>query len=88
MLADREFISSDDVVRMLNADPIGMWCNFRGRGPISQWQVAALLRPFEVYPQIHHPTKRANKTARGYLKSQFVELFARFPRPNPYTRTS
>jgi hypothetical protein len=63
------------------------WCNFHGRGPITQWQVAALLRPFEVCPQIHHPTKRANKTARGYLKSQFVERFARFPRPNTYTRT-
>jgi len=86
MVASREFISSDDAVRKLNADPTGIWCNFRGRGPISQWQVAALLRPFEVYPQIHHPTKRANKTSRGYFRSQFAELFVRFPRPN--TRTS
>lgn len=81
LLANRESISSEEVVKMLNADPTGLWCNFRKGGPISQWQVAALLRPFEVYPQIYHPTKRASKTVRGYLKSQFAELFARFPRP-------
>lgn len=51
---------------------------FRGRGPVSQRQVAALLAGFEIFPVVLHPTKRASLSRRGYRRSQFDDAFARF----------
>src|SRR6516164_6781805 len=78
MFATREQIPSAELVAQLTADPDGEWAEFRGRGPLSQRQVAALLAGFEIFPVVLHPTKRASLSRRGYRRSQFDDAFARF----------
>src|SRR5262245_12291951 len=69
----------------------GEWADFRGKGPISPHQLAALLRPFGIRP-IHglHPTGRSDQTRGGYRRAQFENAWARLlqkPSPGPHTRT-
>jgi len=53
-------ITSEQVVQELLADPDSQWHEYRGRGPITKNQVAALLKDFEIRPVVVHPTKRAD----------------------------
>ena len=87
ILATRAEITSAELVAKLNADPDGEWCEFRDRGPITQRQVAALLSEYDIFPVVLHPTKRAGLSRRGYRRSQFDEVFARFPPRDPNIRT-
>ena len=87
LLATREQITSAELVELLIADPDGEWAEFRGRGPITQRQVAALLAGFEIFPVVLHPTKQASLSRRGYRRSQFGDLFARFLPNDPNIRT-
>jgi hypothetical protein len=77
LLSAREWVLSADICKALNADPTGEWCNFRGKGPLSPTQLAALLRPYGIRPCVVHPTKRAELTRHGYHREQFKEPFAR-----------
>jgi hypothetical protein len=54
------------------------WANYRDRGrPINKWEVAALLRPFKIYPGAIHP--RAGKTTdRGYDVARFETAFRHY----------
>jgi hypothetical protein len=85
ILANREEITSAEVVQELTADPASEWREYKGRSPITQRQVAALLRPFEIYPTTIHPTKRSSLSPRGYRRSQFANAFARYV--DPHIRT-
>jgi len=87
IFATREQIPSAELVAQLTADPDGEWAEFRGRGPITQRQVAALLAGFEIFPVVLHPTKQASLSRRGYRRSQFGDLFARFLPNDPNIRT-
>jgi hypothetical protein len=78
IFATREQITSAELIAQLTADSDEEWAEFRGRGPISQRQVAALLAGFEIFPVVLHPTKRASLSRRGYRRSQFDDAFARF----------
>jgi putative DNA primase/helicase len=78
IFATCEQIPSADLIAQLTADPDGEWAEFRGRGRITQRQVAALLAGFEIFPVVLHPTKRASLSRRGYRRSQFDDAFARF----------
>jgi hypothetical protein len=73
-----EAITSAEIVERLNADREAEWCAFRGRGPISQRQIAVLLADFEIHPDVLHPTKRASFSRRGYRRVQFDEAFRRY----------
>ena len=64
-----------------------MWHEYRGRGPITKNQVAALLKDFEIRPVVVHPTKRADVSRHGYRAAQFEHAFARFLPPEPNIRT-
>jgi putative DNA primase/helicase len=85
IFANREEIPSAEVVKELTADPDSEWCEYKGRSPITQRQVAALLKPFEIYPTTIHPTKQAMWSPRGYRRSQFTDAFARYV--DPHIRT-
>jgi putative DNA primase/helicase len=87
LLAAREEITSQEMIDSLNANPTGEWCEFRGRGPITQRQVAALLADYEIYPVVVHPTKRATVSRHGYRQSQFIETFLRYLPNDPNIRT-
>ena len=87
LFANCEAITSAEIVKQLTADPSSEWCSYRGRGKITQWQVAALLRPYDIYPVVLHPTKRSDLSRGGYHASQFTEVFARFLPSDSNTRT-
>jgi hypothetical protein len=57
---NRTEIASEQVVQELVADPDSPWHEYRGRGPITKSQVAALLRDYDIRPVVIHPTKRAD----------------------------
>jgi hypothetical protein len=48
----REEITSGEMVELLRADPTGEWSEFRGHGPITQRQVAAILADFDIFPGV------------------------------------
>jgi hypothetical protein len=81
-------LTSAAIVEHLTADPTSEWYSFRGRGPITQRQVAVLLRDFDITPVVLHPTKRKTKSVRGYRPEQFDDAFERYlpkwePKPKP-----
>jgi len=83
----RKEITSADLIKVLLADPDGEWGAFRERGPITQRQVAALLKNYEIWPTTLHPTKRSDLSLHGYRRNQFDDAFARFLPPDPHIRT-
>jgi len=78
IVAGRTFIASKELQACLHADKTAEWCDFRGKGPISEKQIAVLLAPYEIYPDVFHPTKRADDSQRGYIVAQFERAFAHF----------
>jgi putative DNA primase/helicase len=69
-------LTSADVQRLLTADPISEWADFRGHGPISQRQIAVLLDPFDIHPDVIHPKGR--RAERGYKAEWFARAFLHF----------
>jgi len=84
---NRTEITSEQVVQELVADPDSPWQEYRGRGPITKNQVAALLRDYDIRPVVVHPTKRADFSRHGYRAAQFEDAFARFLPHEPNIRT-
>ena len=83
----RREITSEQVVQELLADPDLPWHEYRGRGPITKNQVAALPRDYDIRPAVVHPTKRADFSRHGYRAAQFQDAFARFLPQEPNIRT-
>src|ERR1700738_4634504 len=67
---NRTQITSEQVVQELLADPDSQWHEYRGRGPITKHQVAALLRDLDIRPVVVHPTKRSDFSRHGYRVAQ------------------
>jgi putative DNA primase/helicase len=91
LMGVRKEVTSAHICKALPAAPSSEWSNFRGKGPISQAQLAALLRPYGIRPVTLHPTKRAGLTRHGYQRSQFDNAWARLlqkPSKDPHIRTS
>ena len=84
---NRTEITSEQVVQELVADPNSPWHEYRGRGPITKNQVAALLRDYDIRPVVVHPTKRADFSRHGYRAAHFEDAFARFLPHEPNIRT-
>ena len=84
---NRTEITSEQVVQELLADPNSPWHEYRGRGPITKNQVAALLRDYDIRPVVLHPTKRADFSRHGYRAAHFNDAFARFLPNEPNIRT-
>jgi putative DNA primase/helicase len=88
MFAGRTEITSEEIVATLTRDPDSIWLEYRGKGPITQRQVADLLSDYDIYPQRGlHPTKRPDKTRNGYRSSQFTDVLARLLPSDPHIRT-
>ena len=84
---NRTEISSEQAVQEFLADPNSPWHEYRGRGPITKNQVAALLRDYDIRPVVLHPTKRADFSRHGYRAAHFEDAFARFLPHEPNIRT-
>jgi hypothetical protein len=76
--AGAERMSSRDLVAALNDIDDAPWSEWRGRNgnqqprPLSQTQLAQLLRPFGIRPRSLWPGPRPQgRSAKGYFRSQF-----------------
>jgi putative DNA primase/helicase len=88
ILVNRGEMTSAAMVGALTANPDSEWREYKGRAPITQRQIAALLRSYDIRPVVLHPTKRAALSAHGYRRVQFADVFARFLPSDPNIRTS
>jgi hypothetical protein len=77
------YITSAELLNHVLKQKGDYWRKFRGKGPISETQLAALLRRFRIRPRNIHPTKRSTKTVRGYVVADFREPIARYARDAP-----
>jgi hypothetical protein len=87
IFANRVEIPSAELVQLLAADKDAEWCEYRGSAPITQRQLAALLKEYDIYPVVLHPTGRSDSSPRGYRRADFADVFARFLAPDPHIRT-
>jgi putative DNA primase/helicase len=72
-----DFKPSADLHKQLNADVLGEWRDFRGRGQITEKQMAVLLGQFDIHPQVYHPTR--DVSVRGYvIDEHFASAFRRY----------
>ena len=70
---NRTEITSEQVVQEFVADPDSPWQEYRGRGPITKDQVAALLRDYDIRPVVVHPNTRRASALR--MRSGEVGIF-------------
>ena len=83
----REAMTSADICAALVVDPSGEWANFRDKGPISQTQLAVLLKEYRIRTEKVSP---AGIRLNGYFRAQFKNAFARLlqkPAREPDIRT-
>jgi hypothetical protein len=74
-------IRSSDLVAALIADPERPWVEFRNGKPITQKQLAGLLRHFRIFSQTIDPP--GLPSAKGYRRAQFEPFWrAYFPGQN------
>jgi 5S rRNA maturation endonuclease (ribonuclease M5) len=73
-------ITSANLIGDLIADETGPWATWNRGKPISQRQVADLLKPFSIKPRTIKidPGSGSDETKRGYLFAWFTDAFARF----------
>jgi putative DNA primase/helicase len=70
----REAMTSAEICTALAAYPSNEWANFHNRGPISQTQLAVLLKQYRIQTQKVSP---AGIRLNGYFRAQFANAFAR-----------
>jgi hypothetical protein len=75
-------IFSRDLVEALRAIEDGIWTEYKGSWPISQPQLAAELRRFNV---ISGTVRLGKKTAKGYKLSQLKRIFDAYLSDFPHT---
>jgi hypothetical protein len=82
-LANKNRISSASLVAELIADQTAPWATYNKGKPISQRQVAGLLKPYGIKPgtvRLDDGTHDGT-TAKGYLLEWFADVFGRFYTP-------
>jgi putative DNA primase/helicase len=73
---DEEAMSSADLVAALVADPERPWAEWRRGRPLTQKQLAGLLKPFCIISQtVHIP---GFKDAKGYSRADFEEAWSAY----------
>jgi Protein of unknown function (DUF3631) len=83
-LANKHRISSAGLVAELIADQTAPWATYNKGKPISQRQVAGLLKPYGIKPGTvrFDDGTRDGTTAKGYLLEWFADVFGRFYTPS------
>jgi hypothetical protein len=69
-------LTSKQVVKLLTADEEGEWANYQNRGPITQWTVARLLKPYGIQPRFIWLTTKQQE--RGYEAAWFETAFRHY----------
>ncbi len=74
---DVDRLSSESLIGDLITDPEKAWVEFgKRRKPLTQRQLAALLKPFGIKPTTIRLSQES--VAKGYLLEQFADAFARY----------
>ena len=73
-------LGSKAIVAALTADPTARWSESNRGRPLSEAQLARLLRPFEIYPT-------SFGSARGYRLAECQDAFARYVLPDEVAET-
>ena len=69
-------LASAVLVNDLTQDPAGLWFEYGRRGePITAKQVASLLEPYEIHPDV---VRDGTRTYRGYKREWFKDAFERY----------
>jgi hypothetical protein len=71
-----ERISSADLVNNLATNPDSPWAEWKKGNPITQRQLAGLLKPFGIAPQLIRLSDR--DVMRGYQRTQFEDAWERY----------
>ena len=71
-----ERISSAELVLALGDDAAGPFSEWKGGKPITQAQLARVLKPFGIAPEVIRLP--GGGTIRGYLRSQFEDAWGRY----------
>jgi hypothetical protein len=66
----------------LTADEKRPWGEWKSGKPLSDIQLAKLLKPYGIRP---HPVRRGTETGKGYRRAQFDDAFSRYLPPEPVT---
>jgi Protein of unknown function (DUF3631) len=74
--AKSDVLSSADLVGKLTAEPDSQWAEWRSGKPITQNQLARLLKPFGIAPGQVRIT--ADRQSRGYRRVQFEDAWVRY----------
>jgi Protein of unknown function (DUF3631) len=72
---DAERLESEEIVRLLVEIEGRPWAEGRNGKPLSKTGLARMLKPFKIHPD---KWREGNSTIRGYLRSAFDEVFARY----------
>ena len=75
-------LASETIVAELLKDQVSIWGAYHRGGPVSQRQVAFLLRDYEIFPGTVHPPGFPPSGAQGYKLAQFADVFARYDLPD------
>ena len=70
---EEDVIRSVDLVAKLTADPERPWADWKHGKPLSQKQLAGLLKPFKIISTSVHPPVGAH--GKGYRRSDFAEAW-------------
>jgi hypothetical protein len=70
-------LSSTDITAALAEREDRKWPEYRGDNPITPTQLAALLRPFKIYPRKVSDSKRGRQV-QGYRFDQFSTAFRQY----------
>jgi hypothetical protein len=70
-------LSSSEIVKALAELEDRKWPEFRGAKPITPTQLAALLKPFKIYPRKVRDRDR-ERQVQGYFFEQFSKTFERY----------
>jgi Protein of unknown function (DUF3631) len=70
-----DVIGSEDLVTKLTADSASEWSEWRSGKPITQAQLARLLKPFRIFPE---QVRIGGRQVRGYHRSLFADAWQRY----------
>ena len=76
---DDDVVGSEDLCSKLTADPSSEWAEWgKSRKPITQNQLARLLKEHRIYHDQVRPKALGGKQVRGYKRSQFEDAWSRY----------
>jgi hypothetical protein len=70
---EMEVVRSADLVTKLTADPERPWAEWKHGKPLTQKQLASLLRPFGIVSEEVHPVGQSH--GKGYKRARFEDMW-------------